>query len=361
LDHAASESHAAPEPVAQQAAAPTQAAPLFARAKPEVQVVTEKVVVKDPQDELRIKMLEEQREQEKAVYQKRIEELEEQLKHTREEGQQKIVSQRDQYEHQISDLRSEYEKQLESLRKAVADANAAAAAAASEAANKPVEEPKIDTEKIRADERTQTLLAVVRAMNEVLCREAYASVLSVKPADDSNPASLNEQTCAGKMQEVAEMAKSLYDRASSAPAESPKKNSDAFEVSLLREENEKLKKDAQELQRKIDALTRQKSKERQLELEVQRLELANKQLQMNLDSANSKGKKKTKSKTFVHGTIQVASSSDISDEDSENSDGEENLKKNLLKQYGDSERGEDASTCKMKRSIVILIAVSFVF
>jgi len=113
VDHAASESQvvvAEPEPEQTPAAPPAE--PLFARAKPEVQVVTEKVVVKDPQDELRIKMLEEQLAQEKALYTKHIDELEEQLKRTRDQ----LSELRAEHERKVSELKAEHERQISQLR-----------------------------------------------------------------------------------------------------------------------------------------------------------------------------------------------------------------------------------------------------
>jgi len=374
VDHAASEIHQS-EPETQPAptSPSSEASPLFARsAKPEVKIVKEKVIEKDPQDELKIKELEvkltqekamytkhikdledqhaqdkanytkqigeleEQHARDKSMYTKRIEELEEQLKKIREDDQQKFVSQHDQYEHQISDIRADYEKQLEALRQEAAEA------AKKAAENK---KPEVDTDKLCADERQRTLLAVVRAMNDVLSREAYTSVLSVKPASEEG---INEQTCAGKAQELAEIAKSLYDRAAAAAAgnEAARKSS-SFEMSLLKEENEKIKKDNQELQRRYDALARQKMADQQNELKIRRLELENKQLRMELAE---KEKDEPLKKTPRRGTIQVAGSSDSSEDDIGS---DEEIKRNLLRP--EDENSIDNGNCQMKKWLVALI------
>jgi len=291
------------------------------------------------------------------MYTKHIQDLEDQLKKVREESQQMIVSQREQNERQIADLRADSEKQLEALRAAAAAAKEAAAEA--EARRKASEEemqrklreaeekpktPEVDVAQVRAEERQKTLLAVVRAVNEVLSREAYSSVLPVKPADESN---IDERTCAGKAQELAEVAKSMYERAASAAAGSyATRKSSTFEMSLLREENEKLKKDIQEVQRRYDALTRQKMADNQLDLEVKRLQLENKQLRMDL--ANKRDEERNKSP--MAGTIQVASSSDSSEDDA---DGEYNIKRNLLKQEAASDKNSGSSNKKW----IILVAV----
>ena len=64
----------------------------------------------------------------------------------------------------------------------------------------------------------QTLIAVVRM--KFFSREAYSSVLSARPDDDSNPRFIGRTY---QMQKVAEKAMTLYERASSASSENTRK------------------------------------------------------------------------------------------------------------------------------------------
>jgi len=168
----------------------------------------------------------------------------------------------------------------------------------------------------------------------------------VKPAKESE---INEKTCATKAQELAEIAKSQYDRACAAASEASRRSQSTFELSLLREENEKLKKELQELQRKHDALARQKMTDRQLEVDLQRLELENKQLRMDLADKN---KEDVVAKQSRRGTIQVAPPSSSSSE----SETEEDVKRNLLGS-GEEAEMDDSGTCRMKRWVIVVITV----
>ena len=194
------------------------------------------------------------------------------------------------------------------------------------------------------------------ALNRVLARAQYAAALPVRPIDVAR-ADLGVAALADKMQEVAEICRGLHERAEGGGAGADLaggRRSHAYENALLREENERLRKDARELQRRCDALVQRGSRERTLELEVQRLELANKQLRIKMYGDGTA--------TAVAAPAKTRRDAADSDSDSEDDDVREDantLKKGLLNasaEDGDVP-GADPAACGMKRWSVILIAV----
>ena len=195
-----------------------------------------------------------------------------------------------------------------------------------------------------------------RALNGVLARAQYAAALPVRPIDAAR-ADLGVGTLAEKVQEVAEICRGLHERAASSGGAdlAPGRRSHAYELALAREENERLRREAQELQRRCDALVQRGSRERSLELEIQRLELANKQLRIKMYGDPTAA-------PAPRAPAASRSHDSDSDSDDEGSDNDpRSLKKGLLRAADGEGVSDDepnnAGSCGMKRWAVILIIV----